>query len=133
MARVVITETVTSKAGVVATYDSFNTGDGNYFDNAAQNVILHVKNADAAAHVIHVISQSTGAGGKAIKDWVETIALGTEEFFGPYANADFGVSGDVYVDCYDSSGPTFDSDDAVSGGTKDTTSVTVAAIKIGAL
>jgi hypothetical protein len=133
VARVAITETETTKAGAVATYDSFNTGDGNFIANSGQNVMLHVKNADASAHVIHIITQKTEAGGKAVKDYVETVAAGAEEFFGPFANADFGVSGNVYVDCYDASGPTFDADDAVSGGTKNTTGVTAAAIKMGSL
>lgn len=136
MARTQITETVTAKGGVVPTFVSFDitaNPDGSYFDNSDQDVLLYVKNTDAAAHVLHIYTQSTRAGGKAVKDYVESIAAGTEEVFGPFANADFGVAGVVHVDIYDAAGPTFDADDAVSGGTKDTTGVTVAAIKMGAL
>lgn len=132
MARVEISLQATTRAGLEPSYAAFNTGDGNYIDNTDQRVMLHVKNDDASAHVIHIISQFT-ADGKALKDIVVSIPAGEERIFGPFSNRYYGTSNQIQVDCYDSSGPTFDADDAVSGGTKDTTSVTAAAIQLGAL
>lgn len=133
MARVALgTATTTVRAGVAATYAAFNTGDGNYFVNN-QQTLLHVKNADASDHVIHIITPKT-EDGLAVKDIVATVTAGTEEFFGPFSNRLYGTSGQIQVDCYDSSGPTFNNlTDAVSSGTKDTTSVTAAVIIMGAL
>lgn len=131
MARVALTLTTTSRAGVVGTYAAFNTGDGNYFVNN-QNTVLHVKNADAADKVVHIISQKT-EDGKPIKDQVCTVTAGTEEFIGPFSNALYGTGGQVYVDCYSAAGITFDDVTDVASGTKDTTSTTVAAIVIGSL
>lgn len=132
MARAAIALTTTSKLGVEATYAEFNEADGSYFVNN-QNTVLHIVNADVAAHVIHVISQAT-LEGKAVKDQVITVAAGDSIFLGPFSNSTWGSSGQVQVDCYNSAGPTFNNlTDAVSSGTKDSTDVTVAAIVIGSL
>lgn len=133
MARVALgTATTTVRTGVVATYAAFNTGDGNYFVNN-QQTMLHVKNADSSDHVIHIITPKTDDS-RAIKDIVATVAAGTEAFFGPYSNSLYGSGGNVQVDCYDASGPTFNNiTDAVSSGTKDTTGVTAAVLIMGSL
>jgi len=131
MARIALTASTTARSGVVATYDSFNTGDGNYFTNN-QNTILHVKNADAADKNILIISQKT-EDGKAIKDQVVTVAAGTERFIGPFSNALYGTGGLVYVDSYSAAGITFDNTTDVASGTKDTTSTTVAVVIMGSL
>ena len=132
MARTVITPTTTSKSGATATYAAFDVADGSYFVNN-QNTVLHVKNADAAAHMIHIISQTT-VEGKAVKDQLISVGAGVEMFIGPFSNSTWGTGGNVNVDCYNAAGPTFNNTtDAVASGTKDTTSVTVAAIVMGSL
>lgn len=131
MARVALTLNTTSRAGVAATYDSFNTGDGNYFVNN-NNTVLHVVNADAADKYVHILTQGT-EDGKPIKDQVCLVAAGTSEFIGPFANSLYGVGGQVQVDCYSAAGITFDDTTDVASGTKSTVSTTVAVIVIGSL
>ena len=119
-------------AALYAAFDVTASPDGTSLEANNQKTLIHVKNADAAAHVIHIFSTAT-VDGRAVKDVVTSMAANTEYFFGPFSNADWGTSSVIYIDVYDASGPSFDADDDVSGGTKDTTGVTVLAIVLGAL
>ena len=90
------------EGGLVATYNAAN-GGGDTFDNDGR-VILHVKNADAAGKDVTITPENPttdkqGYGVLTKPNAGGTVAAGTEQFFGPFPPAAFGVLGQItYTD-----------------------------------
>lgn len=129
MAKTTLTLTTTARTGVAPTVETPDEVEGNQFTND-QATVFRFYNGDAAAHVV-VVPTTRTVDGKAVKDQVVSVPASGIRYFGPYSNANYGTSGIVTVLVYNASGPTFDSDDAISGGTLSGTSCTIETIKLG--
>ena len=132
MARTALTTRTTVRAlGLTPAFESFDTVNGNNFTNT-QSEVLYVKNTDAAAKYIHIITPIT-TDSLPTKDLVVMVAATTEKVIGPFPNSIYGTSGIIELDSYSAAGVTFDDvTDAVSG-TPDSTGTTVCVIKLGSL
>lgn len=95
--------------GLLATYYAAASGDK---CPAASNVMLHIKNADAASTVLTLTTPKV-VGGLAVADQAITIAAGTEQFAGPFPAMTYG-----------------DADDEVAMAWSNLTSVTFAVLAI---
>lgn len=82
MARTAITLQKFVPAGLAATYAAANV-DGNAIDNTDGDVLIHVKNADAAPITVTIPTPFTIAG-LALPDQTVTVTNGTEKFIGPF-------------------------------------------------
>jgi len=132
MPRTALTTNTTVRAlGLAPNFESFDDTEGNNFTNT-QSEILYVKNTDAAAKYIHIITPIT-TDSLPTKDLVVLVAATSERVIGPFPNSIYGTSGIIELDCYSAAGVTFDDVTDLVSGTRDTTGTTVCVIKMGSL
>lgn len=92
-------------AGTEATYNAASGGG----DKVAggDDVVLHVKNADASSHDVTIVTPGTVAG-QAIGDVTVAVPAGEERFIGPLTPAHFeGSDGLVSITWSATTGMTF--------------------------
>lgn len=97
MARGVITVATTGRSGLIPTYIAADSANGHLFLNPNENVLLHVKNANAGAVVVTIPTPGT-IDGLSVTDRTVSVAAGTEVFIGPFNNTHYGNSDGVYID-----------------------------------
>lgn len=122
MARTALTLQTSTRPGTAITFTAA-TADGRAFDNENENVLLLVKN-DSGASVTVTIDTPATVDGLALPDQGGSVAAGAIKVFGPFNKSlyvqddragDTGLQYAVFVD------------------TSVTTSISLAAVKIGAL
>jgi len=120
MARTVLTLQETSRDGLEVTYAAGDDVNNHSFDNANQDIILHVINGATVCNVTVVTSMTID--GEAIPDKTINVPATEDRFIGPFRNdlygqpePDAGFAKSVFVDI------------------DDDTNVTIAAIKIGSV
>lgn len=96
--------------GLDATYNAVAASDK--FDNSSGRVIIHVKNGDASSDTVTIVTTKT-LGGLDLDDATGTVPAGEERFLGPFSK---GIYNDI--------------DDLVEVQHSNTTSITMAVIKI---
>ncbi len=118
MARTVLTLQPTTRDGLEVTYAAGDDVNNHSFDNAGQDIILHVINGATVANVT-VVTPGT-LDGEAIADKTINVPASEDRFIGPFRNdlygqaePDAGFSKSVFVDL------------------DDDTNVTIAAIEVG--
>jgi len=112
MARQALAVQSTVRTGLKATYSAAHA-DGHAFNNAREDVFLHVKNGGAGAVAVTIATPGT-IDGLAIPDLTVSIPAGEDRFIGPFPKELYGQS-----------------DGTVHVNTDVQTSVTYAAIKSG--
>ena len=119
MAYTELTLQASTRIGLEATYASGDSANGHSFDNATENVCIHVLNGGASSINVTVVTPGT-IDGIAITDMVVAVPASEERIIGPFANSLYGqVDADNSID------------EAVGFDLSDDTSVTLAAIKLG--
>lgn len=119
MAYTELTLQVSARTGLEAAYVSGDSANGHSFDNAEENVCIHVLNGGGSPTNVTIITPGT-IDGIAITDMVVAVPAGEERFIGPFANSLYGqVDADNSID------------EAVGFDLSVDTSVTLAAIKLG--
>lgn len=122
MARTALTLQTTARTGLNTSYTAA-TADGEGFDNTSERVMLHVKNGGAGATVVTIATPGT-VDGLAITDRTVSVPAGEERMIGPFKKEQYNQ---------DDSGGDTGLSEAVFVNTDVQTSVTLAAIKLGAL
>jgi len=119
MARTELTVQEISRSALTPSYVSGDATNDHSFDNATQNVFVHIKNGGGGAAVATFVTSQT-IDGKAIADLIVSVTAAEERMVGPFRNDLYGqedednsIAEAVFVD--------LDID----------TSVTLAAFKLG--
>ena len=104
MARVVLTVQDIDRDGKVVTYASGDATNDHSFDNAGENIFLHVKKG-ATGSVVVTIDNPSVIDGENMPDKVVTVAVDTEQMIGPFPkeiyeqpDSDAGVVRSILVD-----------------------------------
>lgn len=119
MARTVLTVQTIDRSGLTPSYDSGDATNGHSFDNASQNVFVHVKNGGGAGITATFITSKT-IDGNAVADLAISVGAGSEAMVGPFRN-----------DLYGQADSANSIDEAVFVDLSSATSVTIAAFKLG--
>ncbi len=88
MARTQLTVEQTASAGLNATYTGA-TVDGEAFDNASEDVILHVVNGGGGACIV-TIQTPMQQDGLDVAEQTVTVPAGEDRFIGPFRRAIYG-------------------------------------------
>lgn len=118
MARTVLTLQPTTRDGLEVTYAAGDDANNHSFDNAGQDIILHVINGATVANVT-IVTPGT-LDGEAIADKTINVPASEDRFIGPFRN-----------DLYGQAEPDAGFPKSVFVDLDDDTNVTIAAIEIG--
>lgn len=122
MARTALTLYTPARDGTTITWIAA-TADGEAFDNTGENVVLYVKNGDAASKDVTIQTPGT-VDTKEIPELIVTVPANEDRIIGPFPK-------EVYNK--DDSGGDTEIEKAVFINTSAQTNVTLAAIKMGSL
>lgn len=121
MARTELSLQTTSRDGLNPSYSAGDAANGHSFDNASEKVILHVKNGGASPVVVTVLTGAT-IDGISLADKTINVPVGEERVIGPFPD-----------NLYSQEDTDNEIDEAVLVDLDQDSSVTLAAIKLGAV
>lgn len=90
MTRIAIPVQLTTRDGVIATTTAADMTNNHEFDNASQNVLINVINGDASPVNATFITPGD-VDEQPIADRVVAVAAGTDQWIGPFKNAQYGT------------------------------------------
>lgn len=117
MARTSLTIQTTSRTGLSPSYVSGDAANGHDFNNAGQNVVIHIKNGSGSTVTLTVVTPGT-VDGLAVANRDIAIPAGEERIVGPFRKDQYGTG---------------NNQDTVQLDLDDDTSVTLAALKLGSI